>query len=511
MIYSRLCEKCLSWIDEDLSLKSKDEREKLYENYKWMFSNNSKVATLEPLIIGNDPRVNSYRAKFKEWFGVVCDYSLSPKHFGETSYSHYLKDPYWLGAKSKGNKAYPQRVILSLGMMGIFTGVKTNYLNVPDKALSHGRIYSVDVEKLKDWTMTTTEDSGGFSESSWSGSVDDLTWATTSSDDFDYSFLEGDDIISQSSWESYTDWFSQRQHDTIVSLCVIPEALDKAQDFLDTLPFQMVNVLSDNAKKKFRSQYRNCKWLVNLNKRKVGTCKVDDKGGRFYSMMVGMGKDYRRNCVTLDGERVVEVDLSSAQPTLIGMMVKKETGKKTQWLSHCLAGDFYEWVKSVTGTKVQRDKVKKYVMRYLFSCYGSDLPGDYQGEHLPSEEKDWKKGYKRFDRRLTSFLKENEPEVYTLIESHKRYPYWSEKTWTDCWKKTRKGRWCSSLPVQMQKEEVGYIKACLTHLPEDMKFFTIHDAICVKESEGAKVKEIMESVSLEKYGEKISVKIENGS
>ena len=44
-----------------------------------------------------------------------------------------------------------------------------------------------------------------------------------------------------------------------------------------------------------------------------------------------------------------------------------------------------------------------------------------------------------------------------------------------------------------------------------MKFFTIHDAICVKESDGLVVKTVMEQVSMEMYGEKISVKIENSS
>ena len=61
----------------------------------------------------------------------------------------------------------------------------------------------------------------------------------------------------------------------------------------------------------------------------------------------------------------------------------------------------------------------------------------------------------------------------------------------------------------MQKVEVEFIKTCLSKLPEDMLFYTIHDAICVKQADGEIVKETMEKVSLELYGEKISVKIEN--
>ena len=78
-------------------------------------------------------------------------------------------------------------------------------------------------------------------------------------------------------------------------------------------------------------------------------------------------------------------------------------------------------------------------------------------------------------------------------------------------KKKRKGKWCSVLPVEMQKTEVEFIKTCLARLPKDMKFFTIHDAICVKESDGEIVKAVMEKVSQDLYGEKISVKIENSS
>ena len=61
----------------------------------------------------------------------------------------------------------------------------------------------------------------------------------------------------------------------------------------------------------------------------------------------------------------------------------------------------------------------------------------------------------------------------------------------------------------MQKVEVEFIKTCLSKLPEEMLFYTIHDAICVKKSDGEKVKEIMQDVSMELYGEKVGIKVEN--
>ena len=485
---------------------------KLYGSYGWMFSAGCKLPDLEPLIVGNDPRVMSFRSKFKEWFMVVCAYSLSPYTLGQTSYSHYLNNPHWQGTKVKGNKVYPQRVILALGMMGIFYGLKTNYLHVNDMAKDHGREYYVNVDKLAEWTMTSTESARNFSEPITSSPAENVWTMTLSADndDFDYSFVEKNNEASRQSWSLYDDWFSYRQYEAISSISVLPECYERACQFISSCTYQMFSAIKDKDKKKeLRGRYRNCQLLINLHNGDVGCCKVDDKGGRFYSMMVCMGKDYRRACLQLDGERIVEVDVSSSQPTLIGLKTKKDTGKTTEWLMHCLDGDFYEWAKEITGVKVKREQVKKYVMRYLFSCYGASLSKDIQWEHLPPDIKEYKRGYRKFEQKLTSYLKDNEPEVYNLIEGHKRIPVWTEKTWTDQWKKKRKGKWCSVLPVEMQKTEVVFIKTCLARLPKDMKFFTIHDAICVKESDGEIVKAVMEKVSQDLYGEKISVKIEN--
>ena len=506
---------CMSFIDNDLSSMSKEERKKLYDGYKWMFSSGCETPTLEPLIVGNDPRIKSFRSKFKEWFMVVCDYSFSPYHFGQTSYSHFMNATYWQGTKVKGNKVYPQRVILALGMMGIFTGLKINYLHINDKARDHGREYYVDIDKLKEWTSTSTsiEPAENFSETS--SSMNDDVWVQSSSadsDDFDYSFVEKNDDASRQSWSLYDDWFSYRQYEAISSISVLPECYERACQFISSCTYQMFSAIKDKDKKKeLRGRYRNCQWIVNIHNGNVGCCKVDDKGGRFYSLMVCIGKDYRRACLQLDGERIVEVDVSSSQPTLIGLKTKLDTGITTEWLKHCLSGDFYEWVKEITGVKVKREQVKKYVMRYLFSCYGASLPKDFQGEHLPPDSKDYKRGYKKFEQKLTAYIKANEPEIYDLIEHHKINPVWIEKTWTDQWKKKRKGKWCSTLPVEMQKTEVEYIKTCLSRLPADMKFFSIHDAICCRESDGDAVKAVMGKVSQEMYGEKISIKVENAS
>ena len=66
-VIEMLYDKCISWIDGELSSMNKTERMKLYDKYRWMFSSNCKQPDLESLIIGVDPRVNTFRSKFREW------------------------------------------------------------------------------------------------------------------------------------------------------------------------------------------------------------------------------------------------------------------------------------------------------------------------------------------------------------------------------------------------------------------------------------------------------------
>ena len=69
------------------------------------------------------------------------------------------------------------------------------------------------------------------------------------------------------------------------------------------------------------------------------------------------------------------------------------------------------------------------------------------------------------------------------------------------------GKWCSMLSYDLVKMEVMYMKACIKELPEDIPFFTIHDCLAVKESDSLKVKEIMERVSREMFGEDITLRL----
>ena len=104
-----------------------------------------------------------------------------------------------------------------------------------------------------------------------------------------------------------------------------------------------------------------------------------------------------------------------------------------------------------------------------------------------------------------------------MIDWFKRHPEYRKdkplyQTYLDDKGKERKrkvdeGRWCSNLSYYLVKMEVDYIQRCIHTLPEDMKFWTIHDCICVPESRSLEVQAIMEQVSRELYGEDITQRL----
>lgn len=136
-------------------------------------------------------------------------------------------------------------------MMGIFYGLKTNYLHVNDMAKDHGREYYVNVDKLAEWTMTSTEPARNFSEPITSSPAENVWTMTLSADndDFDYSFVEKNDEASRQSWSLYDDWFSYRQYEAISSISVLPECYERAKQFIASCTYQMFDALADKDKK----------------------------------------------------------------------------------------------------------------------------------------------------------------------------------------------------------------------------------------------------------------------
>ena len=113
--------------------------------------------------------------------------------------------------------------------------------------------------------------------------------------------------------------------------------------------------------------------------------------------------------------------------------------------------------------------------------------------------KEYKRGYWRFERKLNEHLQQHEPSIYGIIQWHKENPEWDAD----------KKKWRNTLSRDLVKKEVEYIQLCISRLPKEVKFYTIHDCICCKQSDVAVVKQIMEQCSIDLYGLKIRLNVEN--
>lgn len=447
-------DECLDLLS-DLALMNQDERKVEYEKYQWMFPKSKRLITLDDQLTNRQ----DYKRKFKEWFFVVCKYVFYPSHLGQCSYSLFQERCVASGGQKNTSDRYPQKVILALGMMGYFTKIKKNYSNC-GKGNHHGIVFDVDYLKLHHWN-------------------NELNVLVK---------VEREDV----NLDDCPEWKWKEQYNTIMEIKVDPYYLTMAKRFLaDFSKYENEHNIRLMRGKKFCANEA----LVSIGGKSsydiIAKHTIDKYGGRFYTLMTNVRKELRHNCITLDMERLCEVDVCSAQPTFLGLYIKDKEGVFTEWLQHCLSGDFYKWIKKITATKVGRARVKEYVMHYLYSY------DDATAEKAHAKE--YKRGYWRFERKLNNYLEQNEPTIYNKIQWHKKNPEWDAD----------KKKWRNTLSKDLVMKEVEYIKHCLSRLSDDVKFYTIHDCICCKQSDAELVKQKMEESSLELYGLVIRLKIEN--
>lgn len=480
-------------VDRSLSGMTVENRMNICKEHQWVFQKETNgFVDLESLYSSVHHKHN--REEFIRWFYIVCSYIFSRIHLGENSYAHYqkrFKDTFKRDRCT--SKDFPKQVLLVLALMGYITGIEKGYsYNVGGKN-NHGYIYKVDKEKLLDWSPSTPTYNG----------IPEWVMSRTESLSFDESGKDTDRI----SWTQHPEWLAERQYQSISSIEVVKEGFNESSSWLFKFSeYQDFYSLSEDEQEELESKWLSYQKLRNLSCGILGSCKDDSEtyAGRFYSPLTNMKSSHRHQFLRLDGELVTEVDVSSAQPTFLGIILYLQTGVMSEWLKQSLKGTFYEWIGQMTNTKEDRPTVKKWMMRYLYSCYGSKKRKDFKGEHKPTYG-NWKKDkpYLSFQKRLNNFLKVAEPEIYHYIDECKKNPQYKDE----------KGKWCSTLSYQLVKQEVAYIQKCIHSLPQKMKFYTIHDCIAVKESDSMEVKSIMEKVSREMYGEDITlgIKRENTS
>ncbi len=500
----RLYEEHITLI-ESLREKTKEERFELYESMtRRLYPHATKVVDLEDQL--NEER-KDYQRKFKEWFFVICKSSFSNGCFGETCFELYKKEIIKKSKKDKcSSKIYAHKVILALGLMGLLEKVKENYSH--SKENPHGYQYKVDYLR---WFELTK----GVSKGNVSISLD----------------IEVD-------WSGYEDWFGERQFETIKSMTVEATLYEQAKSYIERYDeYFFTTTLKADEKKHFTDKWFAARSLTAIAEHDTYHMlrhsddsedndeeKMIHNAGRYYTCLTNMHGEIRRE-LRIEGEPIMEVDISSAQPTMLGLLLRKQHPDiKSAWLEHCEKGDFYEWIgHMVLGrgiTKEERTVIKLMVMRML---YTAQRPTEKQDEtpfwwYLKTylQEKDASKRenlatgklFKSFDFIVMNYLKAEEPKLYELVYEHRTNLKKVKRRKPTAKGKTTKKR--NNLSISMTEMEVKYIKACLKAIAPDVKYFyTIHDCIGCKASDAEKVKQAMLAVAKEMFDATLNIKLES--
>lgn len=510
------------WIkkDQELSKLTKKDRLDYCSKYQWIYPKQTKrQVTLEALYSSVHHSRN--RKEFERWFYVVCNYIFSRVHLGDCSYYKFKKDYQKQFKREKcTSDEFPQKVLLVLAMLSYITDFGSWYVYNAGSDKNRGYHYIIDKDKLLHWDLPY-ENENGTASTMTDSKMPEWVMSHTQA----ISFKEEGEDPDRLSWTLHPDWLAERQYDSISSVEVIEEGILKSSKWLFNFEeYQSYYNLSVTEQENIMKDWISYQKLRNLSCGILGSCKDDSEkpdgkgyAGRFHTIMTNMRSEHRHKYLRLDGELITEVDVSSAQPSFLGIMMYKETGVMSEWLRQALNGTFYEWIKENTGSTEDRATIKKWMMQYMYSCYQAKKGKDYDKPHHPTyENKQTKDPYLCFQQRLNKFLKENEPAIYYKIDYYKRYPeYREDKTIYTVYKdetgkkkkKAKDGKWCSKLSYDLVRMEVEYIKNCICALPEDEKFWTIHDCICVREGRSQEVKSIMENVSRQMYGDNIVLRL----
>ena len=493
---------------EDLRKKTKKERLEMYESMtKTLFPHAKKTVDLEDQL--NEER-KDYQRKFKEWFLVICNWTFSGAHFGETCFNLYKKEVVKKSKKDKrSSKIYAHKVILALGLMELLEEVKENYSH--SEKGSHGYKYKVNYFK---WVELMT----GVSKDRVSMLLD----------------IEVD-------WSGYEDWYAERQYETITSMTANTKIYEQAKDYLEKFDdYFFSTTLAADEKKHLTDKWFAARSLTAIAEhdtyhtlRHYDDSEDNDEekliynAGRYYTCLTNMQGDVRRDALLIDGEQVVEVDISSAQPAMLGLLLReRHPDVKSAWLAHCEKGDFYEWIgRMALGrgiTKEERKVIKLLVMRLLYTAIKPTETLDktpfkwylktYMQEKDASKKEHLATGklFKSFDFIIMSYLKAKEPKLYELVYEHRTNLREVKRRKPTATGRTTKKR--NDLSINMTKMEVKYIKACLKAIAPDVKYFyTIHDCIGCKASDAEKVKQAMLVVGKDMFNATLNIKLESST
>lgn len=176
-----------------------------------------------------------------------------------------------------------------------------------------------------------------------------------------------------------------------------------------------------------------------------------DNYGRFHTNFTVLKKEIRNNFLTIDGEKLKEIDITNSQPFFLYLLMKNNGFKDFNGFDQdVLNGTIYEKIKEITN--VSRKEVKTKVYSVLF------------GRNLTKNK--WNKIFN---------------ELYPNVHE-----------WLSNYKKEHKNY--KIIAQQLQTLESEFIfKSFIPNIisyDSDIKLITIHDSIMIKEKYYDKAKEI---------------------
>lgn len=115
--------------------------------------------------------------------------------------------------------------------------------------------------------------------------------------------------------------------------------------------------------------------LLSLSDKTGIFCVEDDKTGRVYTNFSCMKKELRKYC-TIDGEKLIGLDLKSAQPYLLAseMLDNNRCDDVERFYTTVTTNDLYSYLSLCTSTNYTRDESKTEFMRYLYSDNRGNVP-----------------------------------------------------------------------------------------------------------------------------------------
>lgn len=233
---------------------------------------------------------------------------------------------------------------------------------------------------------------------------------------------------------------------------ICPKIKNKLIDDLKFIKIDHKNSLkwlNDNKKKMIETKYfKNLISIDNINSNNIFF--KFDQFGRFHTNYTILKKEIRQKYITINNNKILEIDISNSQPLFFAVFLKDEIGYENfneemkKYVDLVKNGLLYEYfMKKYDKVFKDRDCVKKMMYKILFGDNGKD------------------------DKHVLKYFKSGFPSIYDYIIDYKKrnksYKYLSHK---------------------LQKYESNFIfnnviNDIYNKIPK-IKLFTVHDSINVE-------------------------------